>query len=430
MTDLDNTPQWAGGQRVLLRGGNVYSPADPFATAILLDGPTVAWIGSDGAALAVADGVDVVVDLRGALVTPAFVDGHVHSTTTGLLSTGIDLTTVGSAEELLKAVAEHSAGLQANELVHGHGWEENHWANPALPSWAELESAADGRPVFLSRIDVHSSLVSASLLEGSQLSRLPGLDPNGPAVLRGDDHFLAREIVLASLSARQRRQAQSATRAQAAALGIGLLTEMSGPRIGTAEDLESVLELAVAEPGPLLAGYWGELGGAKKARALGAIGAAGDLFIDGAIGSRTAALRVPYADAPDHSGTAFLDAQEIAEHVMACTEEELQGGFHAIGDHALDLALEGFRRAAHKLGVEPIRALRHRLEHVEIVHPEHIEGLVEFGITASVQPGFDVAWGDQRECMRPVLGSDGPASIHWLPWRLQACRWCSALIAR
>lgn len=71
---IDRPPAWAGTQRVLLRGGNVYSPADPFATAMLVVGHEVGWIGGDGAALAMADGVDEVVELDGALVAPAFVD--------------------------------------------------------------------------------------------------------------------------------------------------------------------------------------------------------------------------------------------------------------------------------------------------------------------------------------------------------------------
>ncbi len=76
--------------RVLLCGGQVYSPADPFASAMLVDGGLVAWIGSEGAALAQADGVDHLIDLDGALVTPAFVDAHVHATATGLMLSGLD----------------------------------------------------------------------------------------------------------------------------------------------------------------------------------------------------------------------------------------------------------------------------------------------------------------------------------------------------
>lgn len=80
---MTEQPDWVGGQRVLLRGGNVYSPADPFATAMLVAGGEIAWIGSDGAALAMADGVDEVVELVGALVTPAFVDAWCTSGTDG-----------------------------------------------------------------------------------------------------------------------------------------------------------------------------------------------------------------------------------------------------------------------------------------------------------------------------------------------------------
>ncbi|MFD9977456.1 amidohydrolase family protein, partial [Streptomyces sp. NPDC059017] len=76
---------------VLLRGGEVHSPADPFATAMVVERGHIAWVGSEGAADAFAPGVDEVIDLEGALVTPAFVDAHVHTTATGLALTGLDL---------------------------------------------------------------------------------------------------------------------------------------------------------------------------------------------------------------------------------------------------------------------------------------------------------------------------------------------------
>lgn len=76
---------------VLLRRGEVHSPADPFATAMVVEGGQVAWVGSEGAADSFADGVDEVIDLDGALVTPAFTDAHVHTTATGLALTGLDL---------------------------------------------------------------------------------------------------------------------------------------------------------------------------------------------------------------------------------------------------------------------------------------------------------------------------------------------------
>ncbi|MEU1026658.1 amidohydrolase family protein, partial [Streptomyces sp. NPDC005904] len=94
---------------VLLRGGDVHSPADPFATAMVVERGHVAWVGSEGAADAFADGVDEVVHLEGALVTPAFTDAHVHTTATGLALTGLDLSAARSLDEALVSVREHAA---------------------------------------------------------------------------------------------------------------------------------------------------------------------------------------------------------------------------------------------------------------------------------------------------------------------------------
>src|SRR6185312_3577712 len=93
---------------VLLRGGEVHSPADPFATAMVVERGRVAWVGSEGAADAFAAGVDEVVDLEGALVTPAFTDAHVHTTATGLALTGLDLSGARTLADALALVREHS----------------------------------------------------------------------------------------------------------------------------------------------------------------------------------------------------------------------------------------------------------------------------------------------------------------------------------
>src|SRR4051812_49564292 len=90
--------------RTLYRGGAVYSPDDPFATALMVDGDTVAWTGSDEAATAQAASADAVVDLQGALVTPAFVDAHVHVTETGLALGGVDVRSARSVGDVLAAV--------------------------------------------------------------------------------------------------------------------------------------------------------------------------------------------------------------------------------------------------------------------------------------------------------------------------------------
>ncbi|MYS27716.1 amidohydrolase family protein, partial [Streptomyces sp. SID7804] len=102
---------------VLLRRGEVHSPADPFATAMVVERGQVAWVGSEGAADAFADGVDEVIDLDGALVTPAFTDAHVHTTATGLALTGLDLSTAPSLEAALARVREFAAARPGDRVL-------------------------------------------------------------------------------------------------------------------------------------------------------------------------------------------------------------------------------------------------------------------------------------------------------------------------
>lgn len=117
----------ATSDTVLLRGGEVHSPADPFATAMVVERGQIAWVGSEGAADAFADGVAEVVDLEGALVTPAFTDAHVHTTSTGLALTGLDLSDAPSLDAALALVREFAAARPADRVLLGHGWDAARW---------------------------------------------------------------------------------------------------------------------------------------------------------------------------------------------------------------------------------------------------------------------------------------------------------------
>lgn len=112
---------------VLLRRGEIHSPADPFATAMVVEAGHIAWVGSEGAADAFTDGVDEVIDLDGALVTPAFTDAHVHTTSTGLALTGLDLTAARTRTEALTLVREHAAANPTDRVLLGHGWDAARW---------------------------------------------------------------------------------------------------------------------------------------------------------------------------------------------------------------------------------------------------------------------------------------------------------------
>jgi predicted amidohydrolase YtcJ len=395
--------------RTLFRDGRVHTPADPAATALLVDGDTIAWLGPAADAPTRTGGrVDRVVDLDGALVTPAFVDAHVHTTATGLTLRGLNLAGCRTRQQVLDAVAAHAATLPAGAVVIGHGWDESGWPDQRTPTAAELDRAGAGRAVYLSRACVHAALVSSALLT-AQVPAAAGYDSSG--CLRRDAHHLVREAAYGSVTPAQVLDAQRAALTHAAGLGIASVHECGGP--GTSGEDDFVAALSHGQWLPEVYGLWGEPNAAAKAKQLGAVGAAGDLYADGALGARTAHLRAAYLDGtgrdehgnrvPEH-GHGYLSVAQVTEHVVDCARHGMQAGFHAIGDQAIATVLDGFAGAVRQVGVDRIRAGRHRIEHVELLDKALIARLVEYGIVASVQPAFDRLWGGERGMYAQRLG--------------------------
>ncbi|QGN48849.1 amidohydrolase [Micromonospora sp. WMMD558] len=381
----------------LYRGGVLHCPADPSATALLVSGGRISWLGSD----ADAPSADRVVDLAGALVTPAFVDAHVHATDTGLALSGLDVSAVRSAAELLEAVAAFAEGLPADAVVLGHGWDESRWAVPRPPDADEVDRAAGGRRVYLSQASIHSALVSRALLAACpEVVAAAGYDGSG--WLRRDAHHVVRAAAFGSVTRAQRVAAQRRALEHAASLGVAAVHECGGPEISDEEDFTGLLAISGAGV-PEVYGYWGELSGAARARELGAVGAGGDLFADGALGARTAHVSAAYRDG-DGCGHGYLTAGQVRDHLLDCAAHGLQGGFHAIGDAAISTVLDGFAAAAEKLGTDRVRAARHRVEHAEIMSKRLIAGFVEYGVVASMQPAFDRLWGGAGRMYESRLG--------------------------
>ena len=390
----------------LLVGGTIGRPGRPGRpadTAMVVAGDRIAWLGAQQDAD--ASDVDLVVQLDGGHVTAAFVDAHVHSTATGLALTGLDLTAAASLGAALDQVERHARERRGLGIMLGHGWDETTWPERRPPTRLELDRASYGSAVYLTRIDVHSAVASSALLAAVAAARpdlpgLPGWSESGP--LTRDAHHAVRTLALASVTPAQRAGAQRATLDRCAELGIAAVHEMGGPHLSSAEDFASILELGQG-PGPMVFGYWGELGGVERARELGALGAAGDLFADGALGSHTAYLRAVYADT-DGCGFAYLGAGQVRDHVVACSAAGIQAGFHVIGDAALDVVVAGFTAAADRVGVEAVRAGGHRLEHVEMPDAGHLAALARLGVHASVQPVFDALWGGADDMYAARLG--------------------------
>ncbi|MFW6091542.1 MAG: amidohydrolase, partial [Actinomycetota bacterium] len=343
---------------VLLRNGMIYAMADTVASAMLVAGDRIEWTGTEPQAAAYADSADEVIDLGGALVTPAFVDAHVHVLPTALSERGVDVAASRSLPDFLERLAAYAAA-HPGEPVTGQGWDEHAWPEGRPPTREEVDRAANGAVVLLGRVDGHSSVVSTALLEHAPA--VAAADGYEGALVRREAQTVARRALQDTIPDEQRRALHRHVLRRAAALGIGAVHEMAAPHITSEHDLRQLVALSRSEPLPEVVPYWGEAD-VERSRALGAAGAAGDLTLDGSLGSRSARLTRPYADAPSTRGQLYLDVDAAAEHVVACTEAGLQAGFHCIGDEAVRVAVGALLHAAERCGEAAVRASRHRLE--------------------------------------------------------------------
>jgi predicted amidohydrolase YtcJ len=393
-------------------------------TALLTDGTTVTWTGHHRH----APGADRVLDLDGALITPAFVDAHTHLTHTGATILGPDLSAARTLEQLLDLVRTAATTTPAGPVT-AHGWDPSLLAEHRPPTRTELDRATDHRPTYLSRADYHSAVISTALAHDSGAPRLDGWHPDG--LVRRDAHHAALTAIRTRTTTAQRHQRHVAALHAAARAGIATLHEMSTPHLTDEQDLAELAELTTERPAPYgpydpalpeIICYRAELVDTPQRAAqvldrlqragIRPAGLAGDLCVDGSFGSRTAALAQDYTDAPGERGHLYLNAAQIHDHVTACTLTGLQAGFHTIGDRALRTALDGFEQAARTVGLQALRAAAHRLEHAEALDPAAIARLAHLNLTICAQPAFDAVWGGPDGLYATRLGPRRAAALN------------------
>ena len=213
---MTRTPTWRGRRRVLLTGGVILCDGtsagravtnrvtNPVPTAMFIDGHEIAWIGSDADAQRHLDDADEHVPLGGAVVTPGFVDAHVHATSTGLTLAGLDLTRANSLAEALTLVEAAARSARGAPLL-GHGWDETRWPEGRPPTSTEVDRASYGSLVYLSRIDVHSAVISSALIAEMPGAReLDGFGSDG--VMSRAAHHAYRDVALRLIGAAQQEQ--------------------------------------------------------------------------------------------------------------------------------------------------------------------------------------------------------------------------------
>jgi len=352
---------------------------------------------------------DLTIELPGTTIVPGFIDCHVHLTATGRSLTNEDVKASASKEDLLRLVRERSAA--AASPLHLEGFDESRWHRPDLPTGADLD-ALTPLPVVLTRTDGHLSVVSAEVFAAVDLTDAEGVEVGEDGRPTGRLTMEANRRVSAWVEASYERQRIEEFQLQAAALaaarGVTAVHEMSRDL----SDLEVLLghrrRLPVdVSPIPSSTSL-------PESMERGFLAIGGDLPVDGSIGAKTAALSHPYEDSSEH-GELYHDDDVLAEFFHTGHNAGLQVGVHAIGDRAIEQILRTWERVYAALDSRErrhFRARRHRIEHFILPSAEQIERAAMLGLAVSIQPAFDMLWGQGGGMYEERLGPARAIAAH------------------
>ncbi|HEV2782390.1 MAG TPA: amidohydrolase [Actinophytocola sp.] len=362
-----------------------------------------------------------VSDLQGATVLPGFIDAHVHLTWAGLTEGGVTIAGATRVDDALAIIADAAAARPAGEWVEIHGYDQRVLGRHLTA--AELDPISRGRHVVLLHTSGHAGVVNTAVLD-----RLPGV-PHDNGLL-GDAGLTAMRGVrppypvaeIADAIERSARTCRSEGVTAAAEAGIGVhggLISYSGAEAAAFQLLADTGRLPIrvrlmvaAEALHPLATHPSD--GIARGIDLGLrTGFGGDrlslgaikMFTDGGMGPRTAALSAPYAGS-DHSGDLFTDPDVIHGYVRDGHRAGWQLAIHAIGDRAVDLALDALEAAQ---TAHPRPDARHRIEHAGLVRPDQLPRFAAVGATAVVQPSFLWYFGDDYAA---IMGEDRMAWLY------------------
>jgi predicted amidohydrolase YtcJ len=342
--------------------------------------------------------VDYRVDGGGRTVIPGMIDSHLHVMDIGFAALTLDLKGTASLDDALQRVGAYAAERSESAWIMGEGWNQEIWGLGRFPTAAELDTVVADRPVWLMRIDGHAGWANGAALEragitaatpdppGGRIERLPGSrQPSGVLVDAAMALMTAHmpdprpeDRDLAFLTAQDLLIKQGVT--AVADMGTSIEEWQSYRRAGDAGHLririmayaESVEDMElIGGPGPTLWLYDDRLrlNGLK-------------LFADGALGSRGAWLKAPYADEPGNKGLPRLDPVQLRNLMSRAALDRFQVAIHAIGDAAIADAIGAVEEMAETYKGDR----RWRIEHVQVIDPADIPRLAAADIVASMQP--------------------------------------------
>lgn len=361
-----------------------------------------------------------VIDLGGHFLMPGFNDAHLHLDDAGTTKLSVDLTGVKSLDDLRAQVAKKVEESKAGDWILGSGWDETLWPVKVPPTRWDLDEVSSGHPVFLGRIDGHIAVANTRALQLGSIT-LASRDPQGGKIDRnesGEPTGILRETAQAAVLGvipkplrRLRREGLELALADLAAHGVtsaqdysptwenfeiyeelekeGKLTARITEWLPFDDPVEELDRKRNAHPQSDLMLHTGMLKG----------------FMDGSLGSHTAALLEPYADDPKNSGLPRYDAATLNEMTTERVLAGFQIGFHAIGDKGIQMALDAFAGAEKAAREAHVRApdggsdFRLRIEHAQVTTPAQFAQFKNLKVIASMQPSHlltDMRWAQDR----------------------------------
>jgi predicted amidohydrolase YtcJ len=406
----------------ILYNGNIITLDDKQkkAEALAISGGRIVAIGLDDDILDMATASTIRENLNGNTVIPGLTDAHIHWKWTARTLQEVDLFEVPSRKVALERVAQRAADTPPGEWIVGQGWTQEAWDDKRFPTAAELDTVSPNHPVYLRSKSVHSFWTNSYAMrlcgidrntpdpEGGYIERDAEGNPTG-MLFENAAHLITQHMPTHS----PEENAKHMLEAQKLALASGLtgIHDYDGPDCLTAlQLLKDRGQLALRVVKNINKEY------IHHAYALGLRWGFGDdwirigglkIFADGALGPRTALMLEAYEGEPDNLGVRVTDSEEMLELVSAASAAGFPSTIHAIGDRAVREVLDVYevvRREESQRG-ESSDTRRHRIEHLQVVHPDDIPRVAKLNIIASMQPIHatsdykmsDAYWGKRSE---------------------------------
>ncbi len=383
----------------LLYNANIHTldSTNPHATAILIAGGRIIAVGSKDQLEGITHGKVEKQDMKGATILPGLTDAHIHMEYYSLGLSKVDCETK-TKDECLRRVAEQARSSKPGEWVLGHGWQQNDW-DGIFPTAAELDAIVPNNPVYLTAKSLHAAWANTSALKLANITDAT-TDPKDGAIQRnaggkatGILLETAMEYVNAVVPKPTLNELEAAMeKAQAVLWRMGVTGIHDFDRRDSFMALQSLraqgkLKLRVCKNIPVES--------VQQANDIGLRTGFGDemlwigsvkAFMDGALGPRTAAMFQPYEGERENKGILNMDGEELFEHARKAADVGLSMTVHAIGDKANHEVLNAFEQLRTYERQHNLPHLRHRIEHVQIIHPDDVARLAKLDVVASMQP--------------------------------------------